>query len=173
LLPRNKSLKERSRNLRKNATKQENRLWYGFLRTQSPRWTRQRVIGSYIVDFYCHKRKLIIELDGSQHYQEKNMEYDNRRTLYLNSLGIEVMRFTNLDVDNNFEGVCAAVADPTNQTPADCVGTPFGKGAETPADCVGTPFGKGAETPARFAGTPFGKGGRAGFCDCACRLRAE
>jgi very-short-patch-repair endonuclease len=129
-LPHNKSLKERSRNLRKNATKQENRLWYDFLRTQVPRWTRQRVIGNYIVDFYCHKRKLVVELDGGQHYQEKNMEYDNRRTLYLNSLGIEVMRFTNSDVDNNFDGVCAALAAAlaNTETPGGFAATPFGKG---------------------------------------------
>ena len=67
-LPRNKKLKGFSRALRKNATPQESRLWYQFLRTYPVRFNRQRIIGNYIVDFYCDKAKLIVELDGSQHY---------------------------------------------------------------------------------------------------------
>jgi very-short-patch-repair endonuclease len=144
LLPRNKSLKEHSRELRKHATKQENHLWYDFLRTQVPRWTRQRILGSYIVDFFCFERKLVIELDGGQHYEEQAMKHDKVRTEYLNALGIEVVRFTNSDVDDDFEAVCSVIA-----------------AAQTPARFAGTPFGKGEQTPARFAGTPFGKGGMA------------
>jgi very-short-patch-repair endonuclease len=127
LLPRNKSLKERSQALRKNATRQENHLWYDFLRTQTPRWTRQRVIGNYIVDFYCSARKLVVELDGSQHYEEDAMKYDMDRTSYLGSLGIGVLRFTNLDVEECFDAVCEAILAATNPRQASPA-TPFGKG---------------------------------------------
>ena len=111
MLPRDKALKSRSSELRTNATKQENRLWYEFLRNIKPRFTRQRIIGKYIVDFYCHKAALVIELDGSQHYEPEAMEYDENRTAYLNDLGIYVLRFTNSEVDTNFEGVCQAVEE--------------------------------------------------------------
>ena len=99
-------IKLNARELRKNATKQENHLWYGFLCSVKPQILRQRPIGKYIVDFYCHAAKLAIELDGSQHYTSEAIEYDKIRTAYINSLGIEVMRFDNSDVDNNFAGVC-------------------------------------------------------------------
>ena len=105
----NSSLISRARELRTNATKQENRLWYDFLRNYSPRFTRQRIVGNYILDFYCAKAKLAIELDGSQHYEESSIEYDLTRTKFLESLGIKVVRFSNLDVDNNFEGVCEVI----------------------------------------------------------------
>ena len=103
--PYNAELTPRVRELRKNATKQENRLWYEFLREYRPRFTRQRVVGSYILDFYCGKAKLAIELDGSQHFEPGSMEYDRIRTGFLESLGIQVIRFTNLDINQSFEGV--------------------------------------------------------------------
>ena len=109
ILPRNKNLKLKSNILRKNTTKQENRLWYDFLKKHHFQFYRQRVIGNYIVDFYCHKAKLVIELDGSQHYEKKAEEYDVLRTEYLNSLKIYVLRFSNKDIDNNFEGVCKSI----------------------------------------------------------------
>ena len=105
----NPNLTSRARTLRTNATKQENQLWYNFLRSYYPRFTRQRVIGNYIIDFYCAKAKLVVELDGSQHYEEGNMSYDKTRTKWLESLGIKVMRFSNLDVMRNFDGVCTAI----------------------------------------------------------------
>jgi len=105
----NSKLTQRARNLRINATKQENRLWYDFLRNYKPRFTRQRVVGNYILDFYCAQIKLAIELDGSQHYEENGANYDNQRTQWLESLGIAVIRFSNLDIDRNFEGVCLAI----------------------------------------------------------------
>jgi len=108
-LKRNKDLNPLSRNLRKNMTKQENHLWYDFLKKQPQQFYRQRIIGQYIVDFYCDKAKLVIELDGSQHYNETNAEYDLERTKYLNELNLTVLRFSNFDVDRNFEGVCAAI----------------------------------------------------------------
>ena len=102
----NGKLIPRAKELRKNMTKQENHLWYDFLRNCDTRFQRQKTIGQFIVDFYCAKIKLAIELDGSQHYTENGTEYDNERTKILNAFGVEVIRFTNNDIDNNFSGVC-------------------------------------------------------------------
>jgi len=74
-----------------------------------PQFNRQRIIGKYIVDFYCAKTKLVIELDGSQHYEEKTIKDDAVRTQYLESIGLKVLRFSNLDIDRNFEGVCKVI----------------------------------------------------------------
>ncbi len=87
-------------------TKEERKLWYECLRDLPVRFHRQKMIGSYIVDFYCASHKLAIELDGSQHFEENGVEYDSCRSKYLNSLGITVLRYANYDVDTNFEGVC-------------------------------------------------------------------
>ena len=108
-IPRDYKLKPYSRELRKNATKQENHLWYDYLKTFPVHFYRQRIIGKYIVDFYCPKAKLIIELDGSQHYEENALIYDSERTCFFNDLGLFVLRFTNLDVNNNFNGVCEMI----------------------------------------------------------------
>jgi len=111
MLPRNKNLKNHSTELRNNATRQENHLWYDFLRKHHLHFYRQRIIANYIVDFYCPKAKLVIELDGAQHYDEKALEYDGSRTKYLNSLGLCVLRFSNRDIDNYFEGVCQSIEE--------------------------------------------------------------
>ena len=108
-LPRNKELKPASRELRTDSTKQENRLWYDFLKDLKPRFTRQRIVNNYILDFYCHETGLAVELDGSQHYEKEAAEYDKARTEYLNGLGIEVLRFANREVDKNFTGVCEII----------------------------------------------------------------
>ena len=105
-IPRNKELLDNARTLRKNMTKYENHLWYDFLRTYPVRFRRQEIIGNFIADFYCNKAKLVIELDGSQHYEEDKIKYDRQRTEYLNTLGIEVLRFTNLDISKKFRNVC-------------------------------------------------------------------
>ena len=136
--PYNATLSPRARDLRTNATRQENRLWYEFLKEYRPRFTRQRIVGSYILDFYCGKAKLAIELDGSQHYEPDVMEYDRIRTEFLESLGIQIVRFTNIDIDKSFEGVCAEIAKSVNargQPPPPAGGTPFvreGGKEETP-----------------------------------------
>ena len=104
-----KELVPYAKELRKNATKQENHLWYDFLRTYPVRFQRQKTIDGFIVDFYCHKARLIIELDGSQHYTEEGLVYDEERTQVLNKYNLEVLRFSNLDVDRNFDGVCAMI----------------------------------------------------------------
>ena len=105
----NKSLTENSKMLRNKMTKEENKLWYRFLKLLPITVNRQKVIGTYIVDFYCASAKLIIELDGSQHYEEKGLEYDKKRTKYFESLGLNVVRYSNLDVQQNFEGVCSDI----------------------------------------------------------------
>ena len=91
----NPNLRDKSRNLRKNMTFEENKLWYQFLRSYEIRFLRQRVIGNYIVDFYCRKANLVIEIDGAQHYIHDSIEYDKERTEYLKNCGIEVLRFLN------------------------------------------------------------------------------
>ena len=102
-LPRNEKLKQNSRNLRSSATKEENHLWYDFLRNYPDQFHRQRTVGNYIIDFYCPSTKLAVELDGSQHFGDEGLAYDSGRTAYLNSLGITVIRFSNRDIKDNFE----------------------------------------------------------------------
>ena len=92
--------------LRKNMTRQERHLWYDYLRGYPVKFYRQRVLGKYVVDFYCAKVKLVIELDGSQHYSLKEQAKDNERSEFLEMYGITVLRFSNYDVDTNFDGVC-------------------------------------------------------------------
>ena len=99
----------RARELRKHATKEENILWYRFLRGYPARFRRQQPIGPYIVDFFCPSRRLVIELDGGGHYQPEKMEYDRRRDVYLVEQGLRVLRFTNLEVRCQFPAVCAAI----------------------------------------------------------------
>lgn len=108
-LPSNKSLKTLSSNLRNNATPQENKLWYEFLRTYPVRFNRQRIVGNFILDFYCAKARLAVELDGSQHYENKGINHDEQRTEYLESLGIYVLRFTNSEINENFYEVCTVI----------------------------------------------------------------
>ena len=87
-------------------TKEERHLWYDFLKTLPVTIHRQKVIGDYIVDFYCASAKIVIELDGSQHYSPEGIASDKSRDEYLAGLGIDVLRYANSDVNNNFEGVC-------------------------------------------------------------------
>ena len=98
-----------SQKLRKNATKEENLLWYQYLRNHPVQFRRQCVFGDYIVDFYCAKARLILELDGSQHYEPEAMCKDTVRTQYLESLGLQVLRFTNTDINSNLRGVCQTI----------------------------------------------------------------
>ena len=108
-LPRNKKLKEFSTKLRNDATPEENRLWFEFLRTYPVRFNRQRIVGNYILDFYCAKAKLVVEIDGSQHYENKGINYDSKRTDYLEELGLYVLRFSNLEINENFYEVCSVI----------------------------------------------------------------
>lgn len=95
-----------ARKLRTNMTKEERHLWYDYLRDCSVKFQRQKMIGNYIVDFYCSSLQLVIELDGSQHYQKIELVKDDERTRYLNSCGIQVLRIPNNEITGNFAGVC-------------------------------------------------------------------
>ena len=107
--PRNNEKIEFARKLRREMTKEERHLWYDFLSDYPVRFRRQEIIKSFIVDFYCDKAKLAVELDGSQHYEEKVKLYDEERTKRLSEFGILIIRFSNSDVLKNFEGVCVKI----------------------------------------------------------------
>ena len=102
----NKQLVPLSRQLRKEMTKEERHLWYDFLRTHSVRFSRQKVLGKYIADFYSAEAKLVIELDGSQHYEDRKADKDSERTAFLEKYGLTVIRISNNEVSRNFRGVC-------------------------------------------------------------------
>ena len=98
-----------SQELRRNMTKEERHLWYDFLKQHPVQFKRQFPIGDYIVDFYCHKAKLVVELDGSQHCEPEKQEYDRKRTAFLEGQGQYVLRISNLDVMREFRGVCETI----------------------------------------------------------------
>ena len=110
----NSKLTDNAKTLRKNMTREERHLWYDFFKTLSVTVNRQKVIGKYIVDFYIATSKVVIELDGSQHYNDKGIENDEIRDKYFNSLGITVLRYSNLDVKERFEGVCEDILNHIN-----------------------------------------------------------
>ena len=102
----NPKLNSFSKELRKNMTIEEKHLWYDFLRKLPVTINRQKSIGNYIVDFYCAEKKIVIELDGSQHYDEDAKKQDKQRDEFLKNLGIKVLRYSNLDVNKYFQNVC-------------------------------------------------------------------
>lgn len=102
----NPNLTENARNLRKNMTKEERHLWYDFLKNYPVRFLRQKVIDNYIADFYCRKAGIVIELDGSQHYEEKAMLKDKIRTQRIEKWELTVIRIPNNEVNNRFNEVC-------------------------------------------------------------------
>ena len=102
----NKSNIPLAKELRKNMTPWERKLWYDYLRYYPVRFQRQKAIGDYIADFYCAKAKLVIELDGGGHYTTEQAEKDAARTNALESMNLTVLRICNLDIDRNFSGVC-------------------------------------------------------------------
>ena len=114
-IPKNGDLLENARRLRREMTPQERRLWYQFLRGYPIKFYKQRIIGEYIVDFYCASAKLIIEIDGSQHYDEIIMKYDEERTKYLESLGLLVVRYSNADINVRFDCVCESICNIVQQ----------------------------------------------------------
>ena len=105
----NKALTGYARQLRQGMTQEERKLWYEFLRGYPVRFLRQKVIGQYIVDFYCAQAGLVLEIDGGQHYEEENLISDKVRSLVLRQYGLVVLRFTNLEIKQNFSGVCEAI----------------------------------------------------------------
>ena len=102
----NKQLVPFAKQLRKEMTKEERHIWYDFLRTYPVRFSRQKVLGKYIADFYSAEAKLVIELDGSQHYEDGNVEKDAERTGFLEGHGLTIIRIPNNEVSRNFRGVC-------------------------------------------------------------------
>ena len=100
---------EFARNLRKNMTPQERHLWYDFLRGYPIKIYKQKIISPYIVDFCCTKAKLIIEIDGSQHFEENGKSEDAKRTAFLESLGYTVIRFSNYEINTQFVAVCEQI----------------------------------------------------------------
>ncbi len=110
----NPKLTGNAKKLRKNMTKEERHLWYDFLKILPVTVNRQKVIGKYIVDFYVAASKIVIELDGSQHYEDSGIEDDAKRDMFLNSLGIKVLRYSNLDVNQSFESVCQDILNHIN-----------------------------------------------------------
>ena len=105
----NQKLLRTSQTLRKNMTKEERHLWYDFLKTYPIQFKRQYTIGCYVVDFYCYRAKLVVELDGSQHYDPETIAYDKRRTDYIEAQGYNVLRFSNRDITERFRSVCEAI----------------------------------------------------------------
>ena len=102
----NSGLTENAKQLRKNMTKEERHLWYDFLREYPVRFLRQKVIDQYIVDFYCHDARLIVELDGSQHFEDHAARKDQYRTLQLEKRNLLVIRIPNNEVNRKFSDVC-------------------------------------------------------------------
>ncbi|MEG3435834.1 endonuclease domain-containing protein [Pannus brasiliensis CCIBt3594] len=105
-LPYNPALIPRAKELRKNATPAEKKLWERYLKTFPYRVLRQRPIDNFIVDFYCFPLKLVIEIDGDSHFTDRGLAYDRERTAILESYGLRVIRFTNAQIFQEFEGVC-------------------------------------------------------------------
>lgn len=98
-----------SQQLRKNMTPEEKKLWYEFLKNHPACFKRQKVLGPFIADFYCAKAKLVIELDGRQHYTENGRAYDESRTEYLHAQGLKVLRFKNYQIRDHFPTVCEEI----------------------------------------------------------------
>ena len=105
----NKQLLPLARRLRREMTKEERHLWYDFLRNYPVRFRRQKILGKYIADFYCAEANLVVELDGSQHYTDGNVDKDAQRTAFLNEYGVKVIRIANNELNANFQGVCAYI----------------------------------------------------------------
>ncbi len=98
-----------ARELRKNMTPWERKLWYEFLRGYQIRFQRQKAIGNYIVDFYCAKARLVVELDGGGHYTDEQLIKDAERTNELNQMDLTVLRICNTDIDRNFASACECI----------------------------------------------------------------
>lgn len=105
----NHRMLEQVRSLRKEMTCQEKRLWYNYLKNYPVKFYRQRSIDRYIVDFYCSDARLVVELDGSQHYTRDGMKYDSIRTDVLEQYGLAVLRFSNAEINEHFEAVCMLI----------------------------------------------------------------
>ena len=108
-IPKDNAQLENARRLRREMTPHERKLWYLFLRRYPVKIYKQRIIGRFIVDFYCASARLVIELDGAQHYEPQGLAYDAERSQLLSSLGLEVLRFSNSEIDRDFRSVCTQI----------------------------------------------------------------
>ena len=112
----NKGLVPMARQLRKDMTKEERHLWYDFLQKYPIRFSRQKVLGKYIADFYSAEAKLVIELDGSQHYENESLKKDAERTAFLEAYGLKVIRIPNNEINGNFKAVCEYIDEAVKQS---------------------------------------------------------
>ena len=112
----NRQLVPLAKQLRKEMTKEERHLWYDFLRSYPVRFSKQKVLGKYIVDFYSAEAKIVIELDGSQHYEDQNIKQDAERTSFLEGYGLTVIRIPNNEVNTNFRSVCEYIDTAVKQS---------------------------------------------------------
>ena len=108
-IAKNGNLLDNAKILRRNMTQQEKHLWYDFLQHYPEKIYKQRIIDNFVADFYCHKARLIIELDGAQHYTPEGRAYDEDRTKAFEKYGLQVLRFSNKDIETKFEGVCYVI----------------------------------------------------------------
>ena len=111
LIPYRRDLKRPSQSLRRDPSPAERKLWFEFLRDLPMKFTRQKPLGRYVADFYCASKQLVIEVDGDSHFDDAGARYDRARTASLEAEGIRVMRITNLEVMEQFEGVCQRIHD--------------------------------------------------------------
>ena len=111
----NENLTGNAQKLRREMTKEERHVWYDFLKQLPESFNRQKVIGRYIVDFYCAEKRLVVELDGSQHYETNGIHEDIERDKYLQNKGLTVLRYSNLEVNKNFQGVCTDILNHLNE----------------------------------------------------------
>jgi len=136
-LPYNKKLKEKARELRNDMTAAEKKLWYGYLRNHKYIFLRQKPIDNYIVDFYCSKLKLVIEIDGETHLSKRDRKYDEKRTKTLEGYGLKVLRLWNDDVLNGIEVVSEIIEGEIKkikspQPPLSTAGAGQARGSQSP-----------------------------------------
>ena len=112
----NKMLTENAKILRNNMTKEEKHLWYDYLKKSPVRFSRQKVLGKYIADFYSAEAKIVIELDGIQHFEKENRIYDEKRTEFLEQYDLEIIRIPNSEINTNFEEICRYLDKKINQS---------------------------------------------------------
>ena len=108
-IPKDNSKLETARRLRREMTPQERKLWYLFLQKYPTKIYKQRIVDRFIVDFYCASAKLVIEVDGSQHYEEAGLIYDAERTTVLESFGLKIIRYSNREIEREFSAVCEQI----------------------------------------------------------------
>ena len=107
----NKTLVANAQQLRKNMTREEKHIWYDFLKRLPITVNRQKNIGNFIVDFYIAEKRTVIEIDGSQHYEEEKAKEDKKRDAELYKLGITVLRYSNTDINKRFNSVCEDILE--------------------------------------------------------------